>query len=882
MSASNLVIVESPAKAKTINKYLGPDYTVVASFGHVRDLPAKNGSVDPENGFKMLWETGERSKKHLSDILSRAKKVDTVYLATDPDREGEAISWHVQEFLKEKKVADKINIRRVTFNEITKNAVKAAFENAREINGDLVDAYLARRALDYLVGFTLSPVLWRKLPGSRSAGRVQSVALRLVCERETEIEAFNPEEYWSIEAALATQAGKGFTARLYSIDGDRIEKMTLGNKAAADTALARIKGQGFTVGTIEKKQVRRHPYAPFITSTLQQEAARKLRFSATKTMRTAQKLYEGVDIGGETVGLITYMRTDGVTLSGEAIAAARKLIENKFGDKYLPDSPRAYKSKAKNAQEAHEAIRPTDVHRTPESVAKFLTGEELSLYELIWKRTVACQMESAVMDQVAVDIKNSDGKVVLRATGSIVAFDGFLKLYREDMEDKDDSADNDEERRLPPLKEGDALKLDDVTATQHFTQPPPRYTEASLVKKMEELGIGRPSTYASILQVLQDRDYVRLDQRRFIPESRGRIVTTFLMNFFQRYVEYDFTARLEEQLDEISSGDMQWKNVLSDFWTAFSAAIGETKDLTITNVIDALENDLQQYLFQGEFKSRKCPQCEDGKISLKLGKFGAFIGCSNYPDCRFTKPVLTGGGDDQDGSDFAPKELGKHPETHMSVTLRRGPYGPYIQLDPQPQEEQPEPKQEITKTGKPKKAKKPKAPKPKRAPVPKNMSPDDIDLDTALQLLTLPRLVGYHPETGEEIKAGIGRFGPFLVHQKKFKSIPADDPDGVLTIGINRAVDILAQPAKGRGGVTILKEFGPHPDDKKPITLNSGRYGPYVKHDKTNATLPKDMVPETVTLEIALELLAKKKTTPKKKKPAAKKKTTRKKKADKP
>jgi DNA topoisomerase-1 len=567
MAAHNLVIVESPAKAKTINKYLGPDYTVVASFGHIRDLPAKNGSVDPENGFAMQWELGERSAKPLGEILSNAKKVDTVYLATDPDREGEAISWHITEYLKEKKLADKVNIKRVAFNEITKAAVQEAFTQARDVDRNLVDAYLARRALDYLVGFTLSPVLWRKLPGSRSAGRVQSVALRLICEREAEIEVFKPEEYWSIEALLSTKDGKSFTSRLSALDGKKIDKMTINSKNMADTAVGRIKGQAYKVATIEKKQVRRNPYPPFITSTLQQEASRKLRFGATKTMRTAQKLYEGADIGGETVGLITYMRTDGVTLSNDAITAARKLIKNKFGDNYLPEAPRTYKSKVKNAQEAHEAIRPTDIFRTPESVAAHLSEEEAKLYELIWKRTVACQMESAVLDQVAVDIINSDGKVVLRATGSIVAFDGFMKVYREETEDEDKEI-AEEERRLPALKEGDVLTLSEIMPNQHFTQPPPRFSEASLVKKLEELGIGRPSTYASIMQVLQDREYVKLDQRRFIPESRGRIVTAFLINFFKRYVEYDFTAKLEEQLDEISAGDTKYKQVLGDFWAA--------------------------------------------------------------------------------------------------------------------------------------------------------------------------------------------------------------------------------------------------------------------------------------------------------------------------
>jgi len=869
MAAHNLVIVESPAKAKTINKYLGPDYTVIASFGHIRDLPAKNGSVDPDNGFAMQWELGERSAKPLSEILSNAKKVDTVYLATDPDREGEAISWHITEYLKEKNLADKVTIKRVAFHEITKTAILEAFKQARDVDHNLVEAYLARRALDYLVGFTLSPVLWRKLPGSRSAGRVQSVALRLICEREAEIEIFNPEEYWSIETLLTTKEGKSFTARLSAVDGKKIDKMTINSKAMADTAVGRINGQAYKVATIEKKQVKRNPYPPFITSTLQQDASRKLRFGATKTMRTAQRLYEGVDIGGETVGLITYMRTDGVTLSGEAIANTRKLIENKFGDKYLPESPRVYKSKVKNAQEAHEAIRPTDVFRTPESVAQYLNEDEVKLYELIWKRTVACQMESAVLDQVSVDIINNDGKVVLHATGSIVAFDGFLKLYREEQEEDDKEA-AEEERRLPHLKEGDGLQLTEVIPNQHFTQPPPRYSEASLVKKMEELGIGRPSTYASILQVLQERDYVKLDQRRFIPESRGRIVTAFLINFFKRYVEYDFTAKLEEQLDEISSGDIKYKQVLTDFWAAFSEAIGKTKDLTITNVIDALDHDLEALLYPTEEeKKRVCPKCGTGKLSLKLGKFGAFVGCSHYPECRYTRPVLASGADGtaQTGEDMGPKELGLDPKTGLMITLRRGPYGPYVQLGPGVTADEPvaapveEPAvEEKTKDGKkPKKKKKAAAPKPKRAPVPRTMDTADIDLQRAIALLGLPREVGLHPESGEMIKAGIGRFGPFLVHQGKFKSIPADDPDGVLTIGLNRAVDLLAQQGKGRGGFGTIKELGNHPADSKPVTVSKGRFGPYIKHGSTNVTLPKDAVPEEMTLEKAVELLATKK-----------------------
>jgi len=878
MSAENLVIVESPSKAKTINKYLGKDYKVLASFGHIRDLPSKNGSVDTENNFEMKWELSERASKTLKDITTALKDASTVYLATDPDREGEAISWHINEYFKEKKLLNKVTIKRVTFNEITKNSVLKAFQNARDIDQSLVDAYLARRALDYLVGFNLSPILWRKLPGSRSAGRVQSVALRLICEREEEIEKFIAEEYWTIEAALKTQTNKGFSSRLWQLDGNKIEKMTINNEAQAKSAVSKIEGQKYKVAKVEKKQVKRNPYAPFITSTLQQEASRKLRFGASKTMRVAQSLYEGVDIAGETIGLITYMRTDGITLSNEAIFAARELIKNKFGDNYLPESPRMYKSKVKNAQEAHEAIRPTDVFRSPEEVAKYLNEDELKLYELIWKRTIACQMESAVMDQASVDIENSNKNVVLRATGSIIAFDGFLKLY---IEDEDDREDREEERMLPPLKEGDDVNLEEVIPSQHFTQAPPRYTEASLVKKLEELGIGRPSTYASILQVLQDRNYVTLDQRRFVPDSRGRIVTSFLVNFFGKYVEYDFTANLEEELDEITEGRVEYKKMLNDFWNDFTKAIEDTKDLTITEVINKLDSDLEKYLYpEGGENKRKCPKCADGTLSLKLGKFGAFIGCSNYPTCTHTRPVLSAGQDEAPETN-EPKEIGKHPTTGGNITLRFGPYGPYLQLDLTSAEidkNNEEPVIEYTKTGKPKKPKKPKALKPKRGPIPRTVNVDDITLDMAVKLLELPREVGIHPETGEKITAGIGRFGPFLLHQNKFKSIPASDPEGVLDITLSHAVEILSQESKGKG-FGVVKELGKHTESGDNVTISRGRYGPYIKCGKVNTPIPKDLVDnlESITLEQAIAWLSEKETKPKAKKKAAPKKKSAKK-----
>ena len=819
--ASNLVIVESPAKAKTINKYLGKDYEVLASYGHVRDLVAKDGAVDTENDFEMKWELGDRAEKNVRDISNAIKKADTLYLCTDPDREGEAISWHVLQILNEKDLLKGKTVHRVTFNEITKTAIKEAFSHPRELDMPLINAYLARRALDFLVGFSLSPVLWRKLPGSKSAGRVQSVALRLICERETEIEAFNAQEYWSIHTKLQTPEGATFLARLTHLAGNKLDKLDINSEELALAAVKRIENKALTIQKVEKKQVRRNPYAPFITSSLQMEGSRKLRMSASQIMRTAQQLYEGVDIGGETVGLITYMRTDGTTLSDDAIAQARDVIKSEYGAKYLPDVPRVYKSKAKNAQEAHEAIRPTDLSRLPKDMAKYLDEKQAALYDLIWKRTMASQMENAVLDQVAADISDGTDDVILRATGSTIAFDGFLALYKEDQDDPVEGEDeNEDDRRLPPLSQGMDLRVMNIDPEQHFTQPPPRYSEASLVKSLEELGIGRPSTYASIMQVLQDRDYVILDKRRFVPEDRGRLVTSFLSSYFEKYVDYDFTASLEDELDAISSGTVQWKVALRDFWVDFKATIDSTKNLTITEVLDHLDAELGPHFFpvtKEHPDPRKCPTCETGRLSLKLGKFGAFIGCSNYPDCRHTRPLVVQTAEAVEnatsgvGIDNGPKILGTDPGTGRTVSLRKGPYGPYVQIDPPPESEKtapavpatpaPEAPVELDAKGKPKKAKKPKkepVEKPKRQGVPKNLPLDQVDLAAALKLLELPRFVGMHPESGEKIEAGIGRFGPFLKHQGKFKSIPKDDD--VLTIGMNRAVELLAQPSKPRFG----------------------------------------------------------------------------------
>ena len=835
MTASNVVIVESPAKAKTINKYLGDDYVVVASYGHIRDLPPKDGSVRPDENFAMEWELSDRASKPLDAITKAVKGASHVFLATDPDREGEAISWHVQEVLRQKKLLDKRDVFRVTFNEITKGAVLDAFKNARQVNQELVDAYMARRALDYLVGFTLSPVLWRKLPGAKSAGRVQSVALRLVCEREGEIERFRPREFWTIAAELKTSTGETVLARLQELDGKKLDKFALGDEAAAKEATARVKAAAFTVSSIEKKQVRRNPAPPFITSTLQQEASRKLGFGATRTMRAAQRLYEGIDIGGEHAGLITYMRTDGVTLSQEAIVAARSQIGKMFGDKYVPGSPRVYKSTAKNAQEAHEAIRPTDMSRTPSAMAKYIDGDERALYDLIWKRTVASQMESAVLDQVAVDFASADRKVGLRATGSVLVFDGFLKLYQEDRDDKasDAGEEEDESRRLPAMTQGQPLATGPVNPAQHFTEPPPRYSEASLVKKLEELGIGRPSTYASIMQTLQDREYVVLDKRRFVPSDRGRLVTAFLTNFFERYVQYGFTAELETKLDAVSDGKIDWRTVLHEFWAAFSAAIGETKDLTITNVIDALDVELYQYLFPQRADGsdpRVCPTCHEGKLSLRLGKFGAFVGCSNYPACQYTRPLASAVGDGENGEvEGGNRSIGVDPETGRAISVKKGPYGVYVQLDAADGD------------------------KPKRVSLAKGMSAADIDLSRALQLLELPREIGNDPSTGNKISAGIGRFGPYLKSGDLYVQLPPGED--VLTIGLNRAIDLVV--AKHESVAKRLIRFiGKHPKTGDDITAYRGRFGPYLKSGKLMANVPKGADIEAMTAEDAAALLA--------------------------
>lgn len=853
----NVVIVESPAKAKTINKYLGSDYQVFASYGHVRDLPPKDGSVRPDEEFAMDWQIDAKAKARISEIANAVKSADKLILATDPDREGEAISWHVLQILNDKKALKNKKIERVVFNAITKSAILEAMGNPRELDTPLVDAYLARRALDYLVGFTLSPVLWRKLPGSRSAGRVQSVALRLICEREREIEIFKPQEYWSLVAHLQNSEGKSFEARLAAYEGKRKQRLDIGSETEASAIRTMLESAHFTVESVEAKPQKRNPYPPFTTSTLQQEASRKLGFSAQRTMQVAQRLYEGVTLGGETTGLITYMRTDGVDLAPEAVASLRRQIETTYGAHYVPEAPRKYFAKMKNAQEAHEAIRPTDAFRRPADMRKFLDDEQFRLYELIWKRTVACQMASAELERTTAEILAiGEGKTAnLRATGSVVRFDGFLTLYTETRDDEEEEDQN----RLPALSAGEDAKREKIDADQHFTEPPPRYTEATMVKKMEELGIGRPSTYAATLGVLRERGYVTMDKKRLIPEDKGRLVTAFLENFFSRYVQYDFTADMEEKLDKISAGDAIWRDILREFWKDFSGHVDEIKDLRVSEVLDALNEALKDHVFpekEDGSPRRACPKCGNGEVSLKVGRYGAFIGCSNYPECTFTRQLAQTGEGESDGADADSDNrlLGQDPETGLDVTVRKGRFGPYIQLGEEA--------------------------KPKRASIPKGWDAATLDLEAALKLLSLPRLVGLHPETGKEITASIGRYGPFVLHDGVYANLAGIDE--VFEVGLNRAVSALADKKtnpRARTAAKALKELGEHPDLGGAIAVHEGRYGPYVKFGKINATLPKGMTPDAMTLQAAVELIAaksakdgKKAATPKKaatKKPAS-------------
>ncbi len=848
-----LVIVESPAKAKTIEKYLGGDFHVLASYGHIRDLPPKDGSVDPDNGFAMSWENYGDKGKQLKAIADEAKKADRLILATDPDREGEAISWHVQEVLRAKKALPQ-KVDRVTFNAITKAAVTEAMAQPRALDEDLIDAYRARRALDYLVGFTLSPVLWRKLPGAKSAGRVQSVALRLVVEREREIESFTPQEYWSVSAEME-QGGQGFTARLVRWKGEKIDRLTIGKEGDALAAKADVEAGRFTVEKVETKPLTRNPPPPFTTSTLQQEAARKLGFSASHTMRIAQQLYED--------GAITYMRTDGVQMDGSAISAARKAIADRYDGGYLPEKPRQYQTKAKNAQEAHEAIRPTEFGRD-----KAGSGDHARLYDLIFKRALASQMASARLERTTIDMVDGSGSHTLRATGQVVIFPGFLALYEEGRDDSED----DDSKLLPRLSEGDAPAKKKVSAEQHFTQPPPRYSEASLVKRLEELGIGRPSTSASTLQVLKDRDYVRVEKNRFFAEESGRLVTAFLERFFERYVSYDFTAGLEDELDDISGGRAQWQAVLEAFWRDFKPKTAEVMEQKPSDITAELDKFLEPMLFPPKADGsnpRACPMCGDGQLALRGGRFGAFIACSNYPDCKYTRKFGQPGG--KDGEDTGPEVLGQHPETGQDITRKSGRFGPYIEM------------------GEGKEA--------KRGSIPKDLPDGELTLDWAVKLLSLPREVGLHPETGKPIVANIGRFGPYLLHDGKYGRLSSTAE--IFEVGMNSAVVKLAEAATrgGRGAARKpLKVLGAHPRTEAEIKVMEGRYGPYVTDGTTNATLPKTVTPEALTLEEAAQLIdakaasapakkGKKKAAPKKaaakkdsppKKPAAKKASAKK------
>lgn len=813
-----VVVVESPAKAKTINKYLGDDYTVLASFGHVRDLPPKDGSVDPEADFAMKWEVAADSRKHVKAIKDALASDPNLILATDPDREGEAISWHLLETLAPalKKGAE---VSRVTFNAITKNAVTEAMANPRQIDQPLVDAYLARRALDYLVGFNLSPVLWRKLPGAKSAGRVQSVALRIIVDREMEIEAFKPREYWSVHARLATPRGDEFDATMTVFGGKKLERFDIADGETAQLAVAAIQSRDLSVASVQAKPASRNPWPPFMTSTLQQEASRKLGLGARACMSAAQRLYEA--------GHITYMRTDGIDMAPEAVMAARDAIKARFGAEYLPKSPRMYKNKAKNAQEAHECIRPTDMMLSPDRLP-VADKDQKALYDLIWKRTIASQMESARMERTTVEIASSDGQVGLRATGQVMLFDGFLRVYDQGRDDEDE----DDGRRLPPIQEGEATEKRSVTPEQHFTQAPPRYTEATLVKRMEELGIGRPSTYASIVTTIQDRDYVRKEQNRLIPEDKGRLVTVFLQKYFPRYVSYDFTANLEGELDDISSGERAYREVLRRFWRDFTAALEGTSELRIGEVLEAIDEALAPHLYPPRADGgdpRECPLCHKGRLHLKTARSGgAFIGCTNYPECRFTRPISS-----PDAEVVGDALLGE--DNGDQISLKNGRFGPYVQRG------------EATAEN----------PKPPRASIPKGWDLASVDLDRALALLALPREIGPHPEDGVPVEAGIGRYGPYVKHGAKYANLP--DVDEVFTIGMNRAVEVLAQKAtRGRAAPAApLAELGEHPEGG-PVQVLAGRYGPYVKWGKVNATLPRDLEPGAVTLERALELIAEK------------------------
>ncbi len=859
----NLVIVESPAKAKTINKYLGDNYTVLASYGHIRDLPSKNGSVDPDQNFKMEWEVDSFSKKYLKEITDAAKESTKIILATDPDREGEAIAWHVKEYLDEKKLLKDKEIERVVFNEITKKAVTHGIENPRQIEPLLVDAYMARRALDYLVGFNISPILWTKLPGSKSAGRVQSVALKLITEREHEIELFKAEEFWTLNINFQDKNKSKITASISHLDGEKIEKFSFKNKEEIEKAISNIKTKKFNITDISSKVVSRNPSGPFTTSTLQQVASSRLSFGASRTMQIAQKLYQGIEIEGDTVGLITYMRTDGTNLSADAVSDFRNFIKKEYGNEYLPENPNNYSGKkAKNAQEAHEAIRPTDINRNPDSVKKYLSSDQQKLYSLIWSRALSSQMETAKFDRNTITIESEDGKTICKSSGSVLKFDGFLKVYSNQSKD-------DDEQILPEMSKG-PINIEALIDEQHFTQPPPRYSEASLVKKLEELGIGRPSTYASIISTIANRGYAEIVNKRFFPTDRGKLISAFLEKLFSKYVDYNFTAGLEDQLDEITSGKESWLKVLEMFWKDFNSNVSEVKEKRTREVLDLLNESLGALIFDTDKEGkivRKCQLCDTGSLSLKNSfRGGAFIGCSNYPECKFTRPLSKAKAAAQ--SQLAePKFLGKH-ENGNDIFLKNGRFGPYLQYE--------KVLEENIEEEKPKKRKKTKKKKPeinellKNVSIPKGIELESIDIDKAKFLCSLPKSLGVNPENQKEITLNTGRFGPYLKCENK--SARLENVEEIFSIGLNRAITLIAEAKPGRMSSSIIKDLGEHPEDKKPVRIMKGQYGPYIKYKSLNATIPEEKDPVELTMEEALILIEKRREYDKNKKSKKKKK----------
>ncbi len=859
----NLVIVESPAKAKTINKYLGDNYTVLASYGHIRDLPSKNGSVDPDQNFKMEWEIDSFSKKYLKEITDAAKDSSKIILATDPDREGEAIAWHVKEYLDEKKLLKDKEIERVVFNEITKKAVKHGIENPRQIEPLLVDAYMARRALDYLVGFNISPILWTKLPGSKSAGRVQSVALKLITEREHEIELFKPKEFWTLSVNFQDKNKSKITASISQLDGEKIEKFSFKNKKEIEKAISNIKTKKFNITDISSKVVSRNPSGPFTTSTLQQIASSRLGFGASRTMQIAQKLYQGIEIEGDTVGLITYMRTDGTNLSADAVSDFRNFIKKEYGNEYLPENPNNYSGKkAKNAQEAHEAIRPTDINRNPDSVKKYLSSDQQKLYNLIWSRALSSQMETAKFDRNTITIESEDSKNTCKSSGSVLKFDGFLKVYSNQSKD-------DDEQILPEMSKG-PINIEALIDEQHFTQPPPRYSEASLVKKLEELGIGRPSTYASIISTIANRGYAEIVNKRFFPTDRGKLISAFLEKLFSKYVDYNFTAGLEDQLDDITSGKESWLKVLELFWKDFNNNVSEVKEKRTREVLDLLNESLGALIFDTDKEGkivRKCLLCDTGSLSLKNSfRGGAFIGCSNYPDCKFTRPLSKVKAAAQ--TQLAePKFLGKH-ENGNDIFLKNGRFGPYLQYEKVIDESI---EKEQTKKKKKTKKKKPEINELlKNVSIPKGIELESVDIDKAKFLCSLPKSLGVNPENQKEIILHTGRFGPYLKCENKSARI--ENVEEIFSLGLNRAITLIAEAKPGRMSSSIIKDLGEHPEDKKPVRIMKGQYGPYIKYKSLNATIPEEKDPLELSMEDALILIEKRREYDKDKKSKKKKK----------